>query len=109
MRTINELTIGKYSTLPDTYTAAYDDGTEGPRRARREDAEQDYREANTATGDVRAAIERYRRDSGVFRAWSKIHPDNRSNYRDTRHCLALDTTTGATVLARWLGPDALPR
>lgn len=106
---INELTIGKYATRPDTFTAAYDDGTEGPRRSRREDAEKDYREANAATGDIRSAIERYGRDSGVFRAWSALHPDSRSNYDGRRHCLAYDRRSGGTTLAPWLGPDVLPR
>lgn len=109
MRTINELTIGKNSMIPDTYTAAYDDGTEGTRRSRREDAERDYTHANGSTGHVRAAIEKYGRDSNVFCAWSAIHADFRSSYRGARHCLALDSTTGATVLAQWLGPDVLPR
>jgi hypothetical protein len=109
MSTVNELTIGKHATLPDTYTAAYDDGTRGPHRSRRRDAERDYTDANTATGDVRTAIEKYGRTSKVFRAWSTIHPDFRSNYRDERHCLALDSISGATVLVRWLGPDALPQ
>jgi hypothetical protein len=106
---IHELTIGMYARTPDTFTAAYDDGTSGPHRGRREDAERDYTEANTATGEVRAAIENYRRDSAVFRPWARIHPDYRSNYLGCRHVLALDTRTGGTVLAPWLGPDALPK
>lgn len=106
---IHELTIGKYATRPDTFAAAYDDGTTGPHRSRREDAERDYAEANTATGEIRAAIERYRRDSAIFRPWQRIHPDSRSNHHGTRHVLALDSRTGGTVLAPWLGPDVLPR
>ena len=106
--TIHELTIGMYARTPDTFTAAYDDGTTGPHRSRREDAERDYTEANTATGEIRAAIESYRLHSDVFRAWSEIHADFRSNYLGRRHVLALDTRTGGSVLAPWLGPDALP-
>lgn len=105
---IHELTIGVYATRPDTFAASYDDGTTGPHRSRRQDAESDYAEANTATGDTRRAIENHRRDSAVFRPWSKIHPDYRSNYLGRRHVLALDTRTGGTVLAPWLGPNALP-
>lgn len=106
---IHELTIGKYATRPDTFAAAYDDGTTGPHRGRREDAERDYSEANAATGAIRKAIERYRKDSAIFRAWERIPPDFRSNYGGKRHALALDSRTGGTVLTPWLGPDALPR
>lgn len=104
---IHELTIGMYARTPDTFAAAYDDGTTGPHRGRREDAARDYTEANTATGATRTASENYRRDSAVFRAWSKIHPDFRSDYLG--HVLTLDTRTGGSVLAPWLGPDALPQ
>lgn len=106
---IHELTIGMYARTPDTFAAAYDDGTTGPHRGRREDAERDYTEANTATGEIRKAIEDYRIDSAVFRPWARIHPDFRSNYLGRRHVLALDTRTGGNVLAAWLGPDALPQ
>lgn len=106
---IHELTIGMYARTPDTFAAAYDDGTTGPHRGRREDAVRDYTEANTATGATRTAIENYRRDSAVFRPWSKIHPDFRSDYLGRRHVLTLDTRTGGSVLAPWLGPDALPQ
>lgn len=105
---VTPLTIGKYSRWPDTFQAAYDDGTSGPQRGRHEDAQRDYLEANTATGEIRTAIECYRRDSKIFRKWSEIHPDFRLVKEGKRYALALDTKTGATVLAPWLGPDVLP-
>lgn len=105
---VTPLTIGKYSRWPDTFQAAYDDGTAGPQRGRIEDAQRDYLEANTATGEIRTAIERYRRDSAIFREWSRIHRDSRWIKDGKRYALALDTFSGGTTLAPWLGPDVLP-
>ena len=73
-----------------------------------EDAQRDYLEANTATGEIRTAIERYRRDSAIFREWSRIHRDSRWIKDGKRYALALDTFSGGTTLAPWLGPDVLP-
>lgn len=41
----------------------------------------------------------------MFLPWSKIRPDFRSDYLGRRHVLG--TGTGGSVLAPWLGPDAL--
>jgi len=89
--------------VPTTYIARYTDGTVGPERSTREAAERDFRDANSRP-QQRSLIERFGLDSSVFHQWSRIHPDYRSTSGGERTVLTLDTKTGATVLATWIGP-----
>lgn len=84
--------------------ALYDDGTRGPSRRTREEAERDYEKANTATGERRENIERFGALSNVFKTWGKVHADFKTESQGRRSVLALDTLTGATVLTGWIGP-----
>ena len=92
---------------PTRYVAVYDDETTGPERSTRERAESDYRDANAAKVEIRAAVESYGLKSAVFRAWGDIHKDFKSCIDSKRVCLALDSRSGATHLTSWLGPKAL--
>ncbi len=59
-------------------------------------------------GDINAAqkdLSRYGADSAVFRTWSKIHSDFKTNTDGVKRVLANDK--GATVLAPWRGPKVL--
>lgn len=38
--------------------------------------------------------------------WADVHADYKSDATGVRRVLVLDETTGATVLTRWIGPDA---
>ena len=88
------------------YAALYDDNTRGPRCRTRAEAERDYDKANAATGEQRNAIEHFGALSGVFMKWSKIHSDFKTEIDGRRYALAMDTFTGATVLAEWIGPKS---
>ncbi|WP_190265283.1 MULTISPECIES: hypothetical protein [Glutamicibacter] len=94
-------------TKQTLFFAVYDDGTSGPERKDRDKAEKDFRDANTASGAVRADIERYGRDSSVFRAWGKIHKDFKDRIDGRRVCLVFDTLHAGTTSTTWRGPKAL--
>ena len=90
-RGINTRAVGLFNqAAPTRFVAVYDDETTGPERSTRERAENDYRDANATTGEIRAAIKDY-----------KSHIDGQ------RLCLALDSKSGATCLTSWLGPKVL--
>lgn len=103
VRTIDRFDPAK----PTRFVAIYDDGTSGPEREDRERAEKDFRDANAATGQIRADIERYGRNSKIFAAWKDIHKDFKSCINGRRVCLAFDSFQGGTVLKEWRGPKAL--
>lgn len=89
------------------FFAIYDDGTSGPERKDRDKAAKDFRDANGASGEVRADIERYGLDSSVFRAWEKIHKDFKGSADGRRTCLVFDTLHAGTTLTAWRGPATL--
>lgn len=94
-------------TRPTRFIVTYDDGTSGPERGDRERAEKDFRDANAVSGNVRADIERYGLDSGVFREWGKIRKDFKGRIDGQRVCLVFDSLHAGTTLTAWRGPKIL--
>ena len=104
---VNSIALDRFNeNRAGGYAALYSDNTRGPRRRTREEAERDFDKADTATGERREAIERFGALSNVFKAWSAVHADFKSEDREKRYVLAMDTLTGATTLTRWIGPRA---
>ncbi len=103
---VNSRAVGRFHhTGRRGYAAVYTDGTLGPIRPSREQAEIDFHAANDASPERRALIERYGARSLVFRPWELIHADHRTEEADgTRQVLTMDPWTGAIAQAAWIGP-----